>query len=70
MTDDASRVDLSSFGRMLRQYRRAAGLTQEEMAELAGISPRELRKIETDAVRRPQRHTVERPASALLSRAA
>ena len=65
MTNDASRADLPSFGRMLRQQRRAAGLTQEELAELAGITPRGLAGIETDAVRRPQRHTVERLASAL-----
>src|SRR4249920_476009 len=65
MTHDASGADLPSFGTLLRQQRRAVGLTQEELAELAGITPRGLGAIETDAVRRPQRHTVERLASAL-----
>ena len=69
MTNGAGGADLPSFGSMLRRQRRADGLTQEELAELAGISPRELGAIETDAVRRPQRPTVERLASALqLSR--
>ena len=65
MTNESGTGDLSSFGTMLRQRRRAAGLTQEELAELAGITPRALGGIETDVVRRPQRHTVERLASAL-----
>src|SRR5579885_1303256 len=34
-----------SFGRLLRQYRRAAGLTQETLAEQAGYSAIYLRKL-------------------------
>ena len=70
MTDDAKMAHPRTLGGMLRRARRAAGLTQEELAELAGISPRELGAIETDAVRRPHRPTVERLASAPCAAAA
>jgi transcriptional regulator with XRE-family HTH domain len=34
------------FGGMVRRYRRALGLTQEELAERAGLSDRAIRQIE------------------------
>jgi tetratricopeptide (TPR) repeat protein/transcriptional regulator with XRE-family HTH domain len=40
-----SRVD-ASFGRLLRDHRLAAGLTQEELAELAGLSVRAVSDME------------------------
>src|SRR5690242_10166815 len=53
-----------SFGRLLRHYRRAAGLTQEGLAERAGYSAIYLRKLERDE-RRPLPVTVEVLADAL-----
>jgi transcriptional regulator with XRE-family HTH domain len=47
-----------SFADLLRQYRRAAGMTQEELAERAGISPRALRKLESGASQVPRRDTM------------
>jgi tetratricopeptide (TPR) repeat protein/transcriptional regulator with XRE-family HTH domain len=54
----------SGFGALLRHYRTAAGLSQEDLAAKAGLS--------TDAIsahergrRRPYRHTVQRLADAL-----
>src|SRR5512146_1896479 len=53
-----------SFGRLLRQYRRAAGLTQETLAEQAGYSAIYLRKLERGE-RRPLLVTVNVLADAL-----
>lgn len=54
----------TSFGHMLRHYRDAAGLTQEELAERAELSVRGLRYLEQD-LRRPYRDTVQRLIDAL-----
>jgi predicted ATPase/DNA-binding XRE family transcriptional regulator len=54
----------ASFGHMLRRYREAAGLTQEELAERAELSVRGLRYLEQD-LRRPYRDTVQRLVDAL-----
>ena len=56
---------LPSFGSLLRDLRRAAGLTQEELAERARVGVRTLRDLETARTARPQRSTVELLASAL-----
>lgn len=48
-----------SFGTLLKSYREAARLTQEELADRAGLSVRGLRYLEQD-VRRPYRDTVRR----------
>jgi predicted ATPase/DNA-binding XRE family transcriptional regulator len=52
------------FGRLLRRRRNAAGLTQEELAELAELSPRGLAYLEA-GTRSPHRATVRRLADAL-----
>jgi transcriptional regulator with XRE-family HTH domain len=54
-----------SFADLLREYRRAAGKTQEELAERAGISPRALRKLESGASQVPRRDTMRLLAQAL-----
>ncbi|MGI8825901.1 MAG: helix-turn-helix domain-containing protein [Chloroflexota bacterium] len=47
-----------SFGRMLKQYRVAASLTEEELAEQAGLSVRGISDLERGAKTRPHRETV------------
>ncbi|MFI7484089.1 helix-turn-helix transcriptional regulator [Kocuria sp. M1R5S2] len=39
--------DVESVGREIRTARKAAGLTQKDLADLAGISERTVRAIET-----------------------
>jgi transcriptional regulator with XRE-family HTH domain len=53
------------FGSLLRDLRRAAGLTQEELAERARVGVRTLRDLETGRTSRPQRSTVDLLAAAL-----
>jgi transcriptional regulator with XRE-family HTH domain/tetratricopeptide (TPR) repeat protein len=53
------------FADMLRAHRKARGLTQEELAEQAGLSRRGISQLESDARRRPYRHTIARLADAL-----
>src|SRR5919108_1123852 len=53
-----------AFNHLLRRYRAAAGLTQEELAERAELSPRGLAYLERGA-RSPHRDTVRRLAAAL-----
>ena len=53
-----------AFGDLLRRHRRAAGLTQEELAARAGLSARGIADLERGARRTPRRDTV-----ALLVRA-
>ena len=55
----------AGFGYLLRQFRRSLGVTQEVLAELAGISPRGLRDLERGKVNRPRRTTVDGLARAL-----
>ncbi|MBV9598691.1 MAG: AAA family ATPase, partial [Chloroflexi bacterium] len=54
-----------SFGDLLRQHRHAVGLTQEELAERAGISARTIGDIERGVSHAPQRHTVRLLSDAL-----
>jgi predicted ATPase/transcriptional regulator with XRE-family HTH domain len=54
----------AGFGQALRDYRRAAGLTQEELAERAGVSPRSISGFERGTTHIPRRDTI-----ALLIRA-
>jgi tetratricopeptide (TPR) repeat protein/transcriptional regulator with XRE-family HTH domain len=54
-----------SFGQLLRSYRVAAGLTQEELADRSGLSVRTLGDIERNRITRPYRNSVQRLADAL-----
>src|SRR5918912_3513236 len=60
----------SAFGHLLWQYRRAAGLTQEALAERAGLSVRGVSDLERGARRAPRRQTVRLLAEALALGAA
>lgn len=54
-----------SFGDLLRRARRQAGLTQESLAERAGISVRAITDLERGVNRAPRRDTLELLADAL-----
>lgn len=54
-----------SFGDLLRRYRVAAGLTQEELAERAGLSRRAIGALETGERHSPHRETITLLANAL-----
>jgi DNA-binding CsgD family transcriptional regulator/transcriptional regulator with XRE-family HTH domain len=54
-----------SFGALLRHARVAAGLTQEELAERAGLSTRGISDLERGARRTPRRDTLALLAEAL-----
>src|SRR6185369_6074902 len=54
-----------SFAQLLRRYRAAAGLTQEELAEQAALSARAITDLERGVRRFPYPDTVERLARAL-----
>src|SRR6266571_4592625 len=54
-----------AFGELLKRYRVAAGLTQERLAERAGLSERAISDLERGARRVPQRATLQLLAEAL-----
>ncbi len=54
-----------SFGGRLRQLREAAGLTQEELAERAGLSRKAISVLERGERKRPYPHTIRSLADAL-----
>ena len=54
----------ASFGELLREYRQAAGLTQQELAERAGLSVHGIQKLERGATH-PYRDTARRLIAAL-----
>jgi transcriptional regulator with XRE-family HTH domain len=54
-----------SFGTLLRRYRLVAGLTQEDLAERAGLSVKGLSLLESGNRQTPYRHTVTLLATAL-----
>jgi predicted ATPase/transcriptional regulator with XRE-family HTH domain len=54
-----------TFGELLRRHRRAAELTQEDLAERAGISPRSISELERGGSHVPRRDTVALLAQAL-----
>ncbi|MEY9872686.1 transcriptional regulator with XRE-family HTH domain [Streptacidiphilus sp. MAP12-33] len=54
-----------NFGGLLRELRSQAGLTQQELADLAALSVRALRDLEVGRVRQPRRDTVRLLAAAL-----
>src|ERR687885_2383402 len=53
------------FGELLRRYRSAAGVTQEELAERAGITAKAVGALERGERRQPWPDTVRRLATAL-----
>ena len=55
----------ASFGHRLRRLREAAGLTQEELAGRAGLSPNAISDLERSRRRHPYPHTVRALADAL-----
>jgi predicted ATPase/transcriptional regulator with XRE-family HTH domain len=57
--------DVRRFGALLRRQRLAAGLTQEMLAERAGISAKAIRGLERDPQRTPRLDTVALLADAL-----
>ena len=57
--------DTPELGEVLRRYRVAARLTQEELAERAGLSVRGLSDLERGTHRAPHRDTLRRLAEAL-----
>src|SRR5690349_13243711 len=54
-----------AFSVLLRQYREAAGLTQEQLAERAGLTVNGVSQLERGERRRPYPHTVQALAAAL-----
>ena len=55
----------TSFGALLRHHRLTAGLTQEELAERAGLSTRGVQALETGGRTSPRAETVRLLADAL-----
>jgi transcriptional regulator with XRE-family HTH domain len=64
MRDMVGEQDLT-FGSRLRGLREGAGLTQEELALRAGLSPRAISALERGERQRPYPHTVRTLAEAL-----
>lgn len=60
-----SQSDPASFGELLRQFRLRAGLTQEALAERAGLSVRGLSDLERRARTTPYPDTIRRLSEAL-----
>jgi transcriptional regulator with XRE-family HTH domain len=58
-------VTNGTFADVLKQYRAAAALTQEELAERAGLSVRAISDLERGIKRHPYPHTVQRLVVAL-----
>jgi tetratricopeptide (TPR) repeat protein/transcriptional regulator with XRE-family HTH domain len=54
-----------SFGALLRGYRLALGLSQEELADRSGLSIRAIANIERGRTARPHRHSIRSLADAL-----
>jgi transcriptional regulator with XRE-family HTH domain len=54
-----------AFGDQLRHARKAAGLTQEALAERAGVAPETISALERGVNRAPHRDTVEALGDAL-----
>ena len=61
----AARLGRERSGARLRACRHAEGLSQQELAELSGLSVRTIGNLETGRARRPYRDSVRRLADAL-----
>jgi hypothetical protein len=57
----------ASLGELLRDHRRAAGSTQEELAEQAGVSPRSISELACGGADVPRRDPVGMLVRAFLS---
>jgi predicted ATPase/transcriptional regulator with XRE-family HTH domain/Tfp pilus assembly protein PilF len=64
------RPTLQTVGTLLRSFRLAADLTQEELAERAGVSARLISDLERGSIHRPRRDTVQLLADGLRLRGA
>lgn len=62
-------VKLSDIGMRIRQFRHDAGLSQEKLAELVGVTPQQIQKYEA-AKTRISTDKIQRIASALQIHAA
>ena len=60
-----ARTAQANFGALLRAHRRRLPLTQEQLAERAGLSERTLRNLEAGRIRLPYPDTIRRLADAL-----
>ena len=58
-------TQLTQFGQLLKASREAAGLTQEQLAERAGLATRTISALEQGTRKRPQPRTTEALATAL-----
>lgn len=56
---------MTAFAVLVRRSRQAAWMTQEELAERSGLSPRTIQAIERGQVRRPHRESVRLLVKAL-----
>src|SRR5688572_7321780 len=66
ITEEAGRQTvLLAFGHQLKRLRLAGDLTQEELAERAGVSARLISDLERGAILRPRRDTVQMLADGL-----
>src|SRR6516164_2060194 len=54
-----------AFGTLLRRYREAAGLSQEDLAERAGLTAKGIGALERGERQRPQPHTLQQLTAAL-----
>ncbi len=61
----STRGQVAPFGARLRRLREVAGLTQEELAERAGLTAKGISDLERGRRRRPYPHTVRSLADAL-----
>jgi transcriptional regulator with XRE-family HTH domain/tetratricopeptide (TPR) repeat protein len=61
---------MSDFGDLLLRYRRAAGLSREELDERSGVAARTIADLELGKTKRPHMDTVSRLADALQLTAA
>lgn len=68
--DDAGSFEKSRFGTLLKRYRHAARLSQEALAERAGLSARAISDLERGVNRAPRFATLELLANALSLSAA
>src|SRR5215469_8488387 len=60
-----SSLPAPTIGTLLKRYRRAAGLTQEALAERAGISADTISALERGGNLHPRNDTIDRLADAL-----